>query len=102
MKTCKVMLLSVILNVSICGLQEQQAQMSRRCCQRNTGSVALDGHVIEQHVFRVLTDLLGATGGQFSGKPEDLHAWVSSMFLARSDLETRLADLTLTLQLQTR
>ncbi|XP_023723329.1 uncharacterized protein LOC111873126 isoform X3 [Cryptotermes secundus] len=83
-------------------LQEQQAQMSRRCCQRNTGSVAVDGHVIEQHVFRVLADLLGATGGQFSGNPEDLRAWVSNMFLARSDVETRLANLTLTLQRQMR
>jgi hypothetical protein len=64
--------------------------------------VAVDGQVIEQHVFRVLADLLGATGGQFSGNPEDLRAWVSSMFLARSDVETRLANLTLTLQLQMR
>jgi hypothetical protein len=64
--------------------------------------VAVDGHVIEQHVFRVLADLLGATGGQFSGNPEDLRAWVSNMFLAHSDVETRLANLTSTLQLQMR
>jgi hypothetical protein len=86
----------------MCGLQEQQAQMSRRCCRRNAGSVAVDGHVIEQHVFRVLAELLGATGGQFSGNPEDLRAWVSSVFLARSDLETRLANLTAMLQRQMR
>lgn len=76
--------------------------MSRRCCQRNTGPVKVDGDVIEQHVFRVLADLLGATGGRFSGNPEDLRAWVSSMFLARDDLEARLANLTFTLHLQTR
>jgi hypothetical protein len=64
--------------------------------------VAVNGHVVEQHVFRVLADLLGATGGQFSGNPDDLRAWVSSMFLAHSDVETKLANLTLRLQLQMR
>ncbi|KDR24279.1 uncharacterized protein LOC110827610 isoform X2 [Zootermopsis nevadensis] len=83
-------------------LQEQQAQVSHRCCQRNTGPVKVDGDVIEQHVFRVLAGLLGATGGQFSGNPEDLRAWVSSMFLAWDGLEARLANLTFTLHLQTR
>lgn len=76
--------------------------MLRRCCQRNTGPVAVDEGVIEHHVFRVLSDLLGATGGQFSGKPEDLRAWVSSMLVAQNDLDTRLANLTFTLRLQTR
>jgi hypothetical protein len=76
--------------------------MSRRCCQHNTGPVKVDGEVIEQRVFKVLADLLGATGGQFSGNPEDLRAWVSSMFVARNDLEARLANLTVALHLQTR
>lgn len=83
-------------------LQEQQAQILRRCCQRSTGPVAVDEEVIEQHVFRVLSGLLGATGGQFSGNPEDLRAWVSSMLVAQNDLDARLANLTFTLHLQTR
>jgi hypothetical protein len=88
-----------------CGLvflQEQQAQILRRCCQQSTGPVAVDEGVIEQHVFRVLSGLLGATGGQFSGNPEDLRAWVSSMLVAQNDLDARLANLTFTLHLQTR
>lgn len=88
----------------LCGLeilQEQQAQASRRCCQRNTGPVAINGDVIEQHVFRVLADLLAAAGGRFSGNPEDLRAWVSSMFLAQDDLEARISNLTFALHLQT-
>jgi hypothetical protein len=64
--------------------------------------VAVDEEVIEQHVFRVLSDLLGATGRHFSGKPGDLHAWVSSMLVAQNDLDARLANLTFTLHLQTR
>lgn len=83
-------------------LQEQQAQILRRCCQQSTGPVAVDEEVIEQHVFRVLSGLLGATGGQFLGNPEDLRAWVSSMLVAQNDLDARLANLTFTLRLQTR
>jgi SUN domain-containing protein 1/2 len=83
-------------------LQEQQAQILRRCCQQSAGPVAVDNEVIEQHVFRVLSGLLGATGGQFSGNPEDLRAWVSSMLVAQNDLDARLANLTFTLHLQTR
>jgi hypothetical protein len=64
--------------------------------------VKVDSDVIEQHVFRVLADLLGATGGQFSGNPGDLHTWVSTMFLAQDDLEARLANLTFTLNLHMR
>jgi len=83
-------------------LQEQQAQILRRCCQRSTGPVAVDKEVIEQHVFGVLSGLLGATGGQFSGNPKDLRAWVSSMLVAQNDLDARLANLTFTLRVQTR
>jgi len=65
-------------------LQEQQAQILRRCRQQNTGPVAVNEEVIEQHVLRVLSGLLGATGGQFSGNPKDLRAWVSSMLVAQN------------------
>ena len=64
--------------------------------------MAVDEGVIEQHVFRVLSGLLGATGGQFLGNPEDLRAWFSSMLVAQNDLDARLANLTFALHLQTR
>ncbi|KAJ4444392.1 hypothetical protein ANN_06184 [Periplaneta americana] len=83
-------------------LQEQHTQMLRRCCQPKSDSVVVDGNVIEQHVLKVLAELLGATRGQFSGNMEDLRVWINNMLVARDDLESRLANLTFTLHLQTR
>ena len=72
--------------------------MVRRCCQRGV----MHKDVIEQHVIRILADLLGATGGQYSGNPEDLRAWVGNMILAKEDLEARLANLSITVHQHTR
>lgn len=83
-------------------LQEQQTQMMRRCCQHKSGSTVMDGKVIEQHVLKVLAGLLGATRGQFSGNMEDLHVWINNMLVAREDLESRIANITLTIHQQTR
>ncbi|PSN30516.1 hypothetical protein C0J52_17659 [Blattella germanica] len=84
------------------GDQEQQSQIMRRCCQRGSAPTMVHGNVIEQHVLKVLADLLGATGGQYSGNPEDLRTWVGNMILAREDLEARLANLTITMDQHTR
>ncbi|KAJ9600039.1 hypothetical protein L9F63_009656, partial [Diploptera punctata] len=79
-------------------LQEQQAQMMRRCCQRGV----VNGEVVEQQVIKILADLLGATGGQYSGNPQDLHTWVGNMILAKEDLEAKLINLSSTLHQHTR